>query len=177
MGGDGACVMAHKTIKVLFPMNDVYEQARTQFTRCFRRPRYRVAWLVGPPQSNKTLIASRLCHELGWHYLNYTLQPGYFDSLTDQIETYQYIQFCADIAQWSRQSPASVLVLDEIDSLLAYWSVEQRSLWASAISRSTSLELDRGVLLVSHFFDHFSLQRYLPDQDLGYCLDLGGASL
>src|SRR4051812_41909940 len=111
-------------------MSDSFEQcveaASGQFSRSCFRPRYRVAWLTGEPQSGKSILARRLCDRHHWRYLDYTLTSGYFDQLATCVVSYQPDDFIRDLRQWCEDCEEEVLVVDEIDALLAFWSHEQR---------------------------------------------------
>lgn len=153
-------------------MNDRFEQASEQLTRCFQQPRYRVAWLTGSACSGKSALARRLCEAYGWRYLNYTLTPGHFDQLRNSIATYQPGDLVAALRAWCAACPAPALVVDELDALLACWSSDQRRQWAAQTSRLAYLPC--GVLLVTHLLDRSLLAPYLPDNDSRYCLSLNG---
>ena len=156
-------------------MTDSIEEASAQINRCCRQRRYRVAWITGPPYSGKTSLARQLCTANAWSYLDYTLAPGYFDSLASTIAHYQPINFIDALRTWCSLTTAPVLVVDEVDSLLASWSFDQRHTWASQVSRLPFLAC--GLVLVTHFFDRDMLVPYLPDNDPRHCLDLAGANL
>jgi hypothetical protein len=158
-------------------MSDLLSIASTCYTACcVEAPRYRVAWLVGVPQrSRKTLLARQLCEVHGWQYLDYTLTPGYFDALTDAIGRYQPVEFVAAIRNWCAECNAPVLVLDEIDAVLATWDRTQRRAWAGLVARLQYLPC--GLVLVSHFFNRSELAEYLPDRNPRYCFDLSGDAL
>ena len=155
-------------------MSDLFSKASERFIACcIKEPRYRVAWLVGLPQrSRKTLLARQLQEHLGWHYLDYTLEPGYFDTLADSIDSYQPSQLVTAIRDWCAACAAPVLVLDEIDAVLATWNRNQRRTWAGLVARLQYLPC--GLIIVSHFFDQRQLAEYLPDRDTRYCFDLAG---
>lgn len=155
-------------------MSDLFAQASERFSACcVKAPRYKVAWLVGPAQrSHKTLLAQQLCQRHGWQYVNYTLDPGYFDALADCIERYQPSQLVTAIRDWCQACTAPVLVLDELDAVLATWQPNQRRTWAGIVARLQYLPC--GLIIVSHFFDQYRLAEYLPDHDTRYCLDLAG---
>ncbi len=156
-------------------MIDLLAQATQQFTRCcLEKPRYRVAWLTGPPFSGKSVLARQLSETLHWSYLDYTLTPGYFDVLATSITTYQPAQLSQALREQCTACQEPVLIVDELDALLATWSFSQRQVWASQVSRLPYLPC--GLILVTHFFDRSALRRYLPDEDLSYCLDLFGDS-
>lgn len=158
-------------------MRDLLTRASERFTNCcIKAPRYRVAWLVGPPQrSHKTLLARQLCELHGWQYLDYTLTPGYFDRLAETIDSYQPAQLVAAIRGWCEASDSQVLVLDEIDAVLATWERNQRRHWAGLVARLQFLP--HGLIIVSHFFTYRQLAEYLPDRDPRYCFDLSGDTL
>ncbi len=157
-------------------MNISFQQASAQIERCcIQQPRYRVAWLTGAPLSGKTGLAQRLCETNGWQYLNYTLTPGYFDALAPIIATYQPYDLIAALQNWCAACTESVLVMDELDALLACWSFDQRRTWAGQVSRLAYLPC--GLLLVTHLLDRSLLAPYLPDGDSRYCLVLSGENV
>jgi len=158
-------------------MSDLLSRASQRFTDCcIKAPRYRVAWLVGSPQrSRKTLLARQLCERHSWQYLDYTLTPGYFDALADTIDSYQPAQLVAAMCSWCESCDRAVLVLDEIDAMLATWDRNQRRIWAGLAARLQYLPC--GLIVVSHFFNVQQLTEYLPDRDQRYCFDLSGDTL
>jgi hypothetical protein len=156
-------------------MTELLTVASAQYSDCCFRQRYRVAWLTGTPMSGKSALARRLCEHHNWRYLNYTLTPGYFDALAPPISTYQPDQLIAALQDWASNCDAPVLVVDELDALLASWSSDQRHAWANKASRLPYAAC--GLILVSHFFNCSTLIRYLPDKDQRYCLDLAGVTL
>jgi SpoVK/Ycf46/Vps4 family AAA+-type ATPase len=155
-------------------MTDLLTRASEQFQYCCtQQPRYRVGWIVGPPQRGKTALARRLHEVHGWSYLDYTLTSGYFDSLTEKITSYQPSDLITAMQDWSAQCSAPVLIIDEIDAVLATWDHLQRKTWVGLASRLQWLRC--GLLIVSHIITYQLLGDYLPDHDQRYCLDLSGA--
>lgn len=144
-------------------MNSLLERAGLLFLACCSQPRYRTAWLIGAPLSGKTMLARQLCEAHNWRYLNYTLEAGFFDALADHLETYQPIDFLNDIRTWSAESNQSVLLVDEIDAVLATWSFDQRRLFATQASRLP--DLVHGLVLVSNLFEVDTLAPLLPNSD------------
>lgn len=154
-------------------MNDLLAQAAAQFTRCcITQPRYRVAWLTGLPYSGKSVLARQLRDAMQWQYLDYTMTAGYFDALGSSITSYQPEQLTAALQDWCRACDADVLIVDELDALLATWDFQQQLAWTSQVSRLAYLPT--GLVLVTHFFDQTALLRYLPDNDPLYCFEYSG---
>jgi hypothetical protein len=153
--------------------NALIKQAATTFLACCSQPRYRTAWLLGSPLVGKTLLAQQLCVTYKWHYLNYTLDAGFFDLLESQLETYQPHELLSEIRRWCATCKEPILFVDEIDALLAVWSSEQRRLFAYQASRLPNLSC--GLILVTNFFDITLLKPLLPESDLPAYFFLSGA--
>lgn len=152
-------------------MKPLIEHASEQFRHCcVEQPRYRVAWLVGPPARGKSQLARQLRDRLGWSYINYTLEPGYFDTLAETITRYQPTDLVTAVRDWCQSCSRPVLIVDEIDAVIATWDRAQRYSWAALVARLQWLPC--GVLIVSHLFDRRLLTDYLPDHDQRYCLDI-----
>ncbi|GAB4190512.1 MAG: hypothetical protein OHK0022_03380 [Roseiflexaceae bacterium] len=160
-------------------MSDTFEsrveRAARDFERfCISEQRHRVAWLTGEPRSGKSTLACRLAEQQSWAYLNYTLEPGYFDQLANVIQSYQPETFNAAIREWCQRCNRPVLILDEIDALLAAWTLEQRRTWASSMSRMR--ELPCGLVLVTSFFDEYALRGFAPDATRPHVYSLPGVT-
>lgn len=155
------------------PFDIQLAQAATTFRRfCIEEQRHRVAWLIGAPRSGKSTLAQRLAEQQQWSYINYTLHSGYLDQLVDTIQTYQTDDFIAAIKHWCGQCSHPVLILDEIDSLLATWTSEQRRTWASGASRLRDLSC--GLVISTSFFDEHTLYSYLPNTSRPHIITLPG---
>ncbi|NJL05930.1 MAG: hypothetical protein HC911_13695 [Chloroflexaceae bacterium] len=115
---------------------------------CVYAPRYKVGWLTGAPLAGKTRLARALAAEHGWHYLDYTLDTGYFDMLITTISTYSPDDLIRDLWQWCRACPAAVLICDHLDALLATWSGAQRRVFVARLSQAQDLPC--GVMIVTH---------------------------
>lgn len=152
-------------------MTSLLERTGTYLLACCSQPRYRTAWLIGSPLSGKTTLARELCRAHEWQYRNYTTEQGLFDALRDRLETYQPSDLLNDLSQLVSESHQIVLV-DEIDAVLAIWSSDQRRLFANQASRLANLP--HGLVLVSNFFTAETLVPLLPDSDLPPYINLGG---
>jgi hypothetical protein len=153
-------------------MTLLLERAGLHLLACCSQPRYRTAWLLGLPLSGKTTLARRLCEVYNWRYLNYTLEQGFFDALQDRLETYQPADYLRDLHAWCSASTQPILVVDEIDAVLATWSFDQRRLFATRASRLP--DLPHGLVLVSNLFEVDTLTSLLPDSDLPPYFNLPG---
>jgi hypothetical protein len=152
-------------------MSDILDRAGSHLLACCNQPRYRTAWLVGPPLSGKTTLARRICSVYGWHYVNYVLEPGYFDVLQDRIESYQPGDLEHDIRTWCTEHNR-MLVIDEIDAVLATWPIDQRQLFVWKVSRIP--DISHGLILVSNLFDGDTLASLLPESDIPAYFHLAG---
>jgi hypothetical protein len=63
-----------------------------------------------------------------------------------------------------------VLIVDEIDAVLATWTLDQRTFWANQVSRLTYLSC--GVIIVTHLLSCSMLTAFLPDGGQHSCLNL-----
>src|SRR5262245_33228721 len=112
-------------------MTSLLEHAGLHLRAYCSQPRYRTAWLIGSPLSGKTTLARQLCDTHSWRYLNYTLEQGFFDALQGHLETYQPIDLLNDLRIWCTAYGQSVLLVDEIDAILATWSFDHQRLFAT----------------------------------------------
>lgn len=128
---------------------------------CVYAPRYRVGWLTGAPLAGKTTLARALAREHGWHYLDYTLDAGYFDMLATTISTYGPDDLVRDLRQWCRACVAPVLICDHLDALLATWSHDQRHVFVARLSQQQYLPC--GVIVVTHLLRCQELASLRPE--------------
>lgn len=150
-------------------MNDDFDQQWVdQLQWCVQQSRYRVAWLVGAPRRGKTRFARAITQQQHWRYLEYTLTPGYFDTLEQTIAAYQPTELVDSIREWCDRTTEPVLVVDELDAVLATWDNHQRKTWANAVARLAYLPC--GLLIVTHLLDDTILKPLLPDPDPRYYL-------
>lgn len=156
-------------------MKTLLERAGSDLLAWCSQPRYRTAWLIGPPLSGKTTLARQLCDVYNWRYLNYTLEQGFFDALYDRLETYQPADFLSDLRMWCTAYGRSVLLVDEIDAVLATWPFDQRRLFATRVSCLPNLP--HGLVLVSNLFDVDTLAPLLPDSDIPGYVNISGVPL
>lgn len=155
-------------------MTSLHETVAAQLLACCSQQRYRTAWLIGPPLCGKTTLAAHLCRSYGWRYLNFTLEPGYFDQLQQRISTYQPGDLLTDLRHWCALCDRPILLIDEIDAVLACWSLDQRRLFAAQASRLP--DLPQGIVLISTLFDGDTLSPLLPATDLPTYFQLPGVT-
>jgi len=153
-------------------MTTLLERAGTHLLACCGQPRYRTAWLIGVPLSGKTTLARQLCEHHNWCYINYTLEPGYFDQLQGRLEAYQPGDLLQALRIWGAACERSVMLVDELDATLACWSSDQRRLFAAQASRLG--DLPHGLILVSSLLDLETLTPLLPESDFPPYFNLSG---
>lgn len=129
---------------------------------CEPQARYRVLWVVGPPRSGKTILCREVCRQLGWRYINFTLDPGYLDSLIGQEKIYRPEDFWHALPTWCTTCPNEGLVLDEIEPLLGLWNFQEQDIFFKKISWTTRLE--RGVVIVSRLRDGRDMAELVPNK-------------
>ncbi len=130
---------------------------------CNSQARYRVLWIIGPPRSGKTSICRFVCRHNGWKYVDFTLEPGFLDSLLGQEETYRPEDFLAFLRLLCSKIVEEVIVLDEIEPLLGLWSWEQQELFFKQVGYAT--RLTAGVVIVTRLSTTQELVNLLPGTD------------
>jgi hypothetical protein len=138
-----------------------------------RAVRFRCGWIVGPPASGKTQLARRLARHQGWAYLDYTRDPGYFDRLDGRITGYRDGHFLHDLAQWRADCPRPLLILDELDALVAFWTAAERRSWMHAMLRLDASAC--AVIGVTHLFGAAELRQLAPPDWDQTVIETGGA--
>jgi GTPase SAR1 family protein len=126
---------------------------------CNAQRRYRVLWIVGEPRCGKTSLCRSLCVELGWRYVNFTLDQGFLDTLIGKEQTYRPEDFSNDLSMWCAQTSEEILILDEIEPLLSLWNWEQQEIFFRQIGRATGLRV--GVVIVTRSRSAQQLQQVL----------------
>jgi hypothetical protein len=114
---------------------------------CNAQSRYRVLWIVGEPRCGKTSLCRSICGKWGWRYVNFTLDPGFLDSLIGQEQTYRPENFFDDLSAWCAETSEEILILDEIEPVLSLWNWEQQEIFFKQIGRATGLHV--GVVIVT----------------------------
>lgn len=128
--------------------NDVVLDLETRISLvCDAQKRYRVLWIVGEPRCGKTSLCRRICLERGWRYVNFTLDPGFLDSLIGREEIYRPEDFLMDLHRWCNETDEEIMILDEIEPLLSLWTWEQQEVFFKEIGRETGLKI--GVAIVT----------------------------
>jgi hypothetical protein len=140
------------------------EQAQALVNRirrvCGPQARFRTLWLVGHPKSGKTMLCREVCLQMGWHYVNFTLDPGYLDSLINKERIYRPEDFLDSLRSWCRTCPSTVLVLDEIESMLGLWTPTVQKDFFRTIGRVPRLE--RGLVIATRLYDAQAVTKWVP---------------
>ena len=142
---------------------------------CNPQARYRVLWIIGPPRSGKTSICRFICNRKGWKYVDFTLEPGFLDSLNGREETYRPEDFLELLRLLCSRIAEAVIVIDEIEPLLGLWSWDQRELFFKQVGYSTRLEA--GVVIVTRLSTTRELTKLLPGTDHIFEIPQGGVEL
>lgn len=145
---------------------DSITQQLEQRVRQVCRPqqvRYPILWIVGPPCSGKTAIVRAVGRRAGWPYIDFTLDSGCLDSLIGQEETYQPEDFFNYVRDLCQATTAEVMVLDEIEPLLGWWSWEEQDIFFQKIARATRLPC--GVAIVTRLRNLSQLERIAPNKN------------
>lgn len=127
---------------------------------CQEQARYRVLWVVGKPRSGKTLLSRTVCQRTDWKYINFTLDSGFLDSLVGREETYRPEDFLERLDLVYNDTKIEIVVLDEIEPLLGWWTWEQQEVFFKQVGRATSLQT--GVVLVTRSRTCQQLAKILP---------------
>ena len=130
---------------------------------CQPQARYRVLWVIGSPRSGKTSLCRFVCRHRGWKYVDFTLEPGFLDSLLGQEETYRPEDFLEFLHLLCDNTAEEVIVLDEIESLLGLWTWEQRELFFKQVGYATRLKI--GVVIVTRLSTTQELTKLVPGSD------------
>ncbi|HEY9608977.1 hypothetical protein [Allocoleopsis sp.] len=127
---------------------------------CQEQARYRVLWVVGKPRSGKTLLSRTVCQRTGWKYIDFTLDPGFLDSLVGREEIYRPEDFLGTLKLIGNEAAAEIVVLDEIEPLLGWWTWEQQEVFFKQVGRATRLQT--GIVLVTRSRTKEQLAKILP---------------
>jgi predicted AAA+ superfamily ATPase len=130
---------------------------------CGPQARYRVLWVLGPPRAGKSTLCQEVSRRTGWQYVNFTLDPGYLDSLLGKEKTYRPEDLLAALRTWCKACPAEVLILDEIEPLLGLWTHQQQNTFFKLIGRATRLE--RGVVIVTRLRNAQDMAKLAPGRE------------
>lgn len=130
---------------------------------CGEQARYRVLWVVGKPRSGKTSLCRTVCQRTGWKYINFTLDSGFLDSLIGREELYRPEDFLGTLKGIGNEAAAEIVVIDEIEPLLGWWTWEQQEMFCKQVGRATRLQT--GVVLVTRSRTKEQLAKILPGID------------
>lgn len=127
---------------------------------CQEQARYRVLWVVGKPRSGKTWLSRTVCQRTGWKYINFTLDPGFLDSLVGREESYRPEDFLVTLKLVYNNTTVEVVVLDEIEPVLGWWTWEQQEVFFKQVGRAARLQT--GTVLVTRSRTSQHLAKILP---------------
>lgn len=114
---------------------------------CGPNARYRTLWLVGEPRSGKSRFCQAVCERTGWAYLNHTMDPSGLPALAGQEGIYTPQQFVAWLQTTAQALRTEILVVDEIEPMLGWWSYEEQGYFLRTVSWAKGLPA--GVVLVT----------------------------
>jgi hypothetical protein len=140
---------------------------------CKSQGRFRALWLVGLPKSGKTTLCREICLQMGWHYVNFTLDPGYLDSLLNKERIYRPEDFLYSLRSWCLTCPSDVLVLDEIEPMLGLWTSTVKKDFFITVSKATRLE--KGIVIVTRLYPPQEVAKWVPDNEHIFEVIPGGA--
>ncbi|GHO75230.1 hypothetical protein KSD_30010 [Ktedonobacter sp. SOSP1-85] len=152
-------------------IEDVAQSLEIQIRRvCGAQSRYRVLWIIGAPRSGKTSLCQYICTAHQWKYVNFTLDPGYLDSLLGREETYRPKDFEGDLLTWCSNSKEEFIIFDEIEPLLGLWNREHQDNFFRIVGRIP--ELRAGVVLVTRIRSALQLRSILPEMSQDHIYEI-----
>ena len=141
---------------------------------CKSQARFRALWIVGPSRSGKTTLCREVCLQMGWHYVNFTLDPGYFDSLLNKEKVYRPEDFLGSLRSWCVACPCDILVLDEIEPMLGLWTSTVQKDFFITVGKAPRLK--KGVVLVTRLYASQEVAKWVPSSAHIFEVTPGGTS-
>lgn len=111
---------------------------------------------------------------MGWHYVNFTLDPGYLDSLVNKEKIYRPEDFLGSLRSWCQMCPGAILVLDEIEPMLGLWTTTVQIDFFRTVGRVSRLE--RGLVIVTRLHDAQDILKWVPNHAHVFEVTSGGTS-
>ncbi len=102
-------------------------------------------------------------HSAVLKYVDFTLEPGFLDSLIGQEETYRAEDFLDFLHLLCDNRAEEAIVLDEIEPLLGLWTWEQRELFFKRVGYATRLKT--GVVIATRLSNTQELTKLVPGSD------------
>jgi hypothetical protein len=140
---------------------------------CKPHARFRTLWVVGRPKSGKTALCREVCLQTDGYYVNFTLEPGYLDSLINKERTYRPEDFLGSLRSWCKTCPSAILVLDEIEPMLGLWTPTVQIDFFRTVGRVPRLE--RGLVIVTRLYDAQDILKWVPNHTHVFEVTSGGA--
>jgi hypothetical protein len=97
---------------------------------------------------------------MNWHYVNFTSDTGYLDSLRGKELVYRPEDFLHSLRFWCSNCPRDILMLDEIESALGLWTFEMQSTFFRTIGRAERLE--KGVVIATRLRSALDVAKLIP---------------
>ncbi|GER89761.1 hypothetical protein KDW_39230 [Dictyobacter vulcani] len=151
------------------------------YTVCNQQARYRVLWIVGEPRCGKTSLSKKLCQNNNWKYINFTLEPGYLDSLIGREEVYRPADFLEDLYRWCNEANSEYIFFDElVNAWLMVWGYRYEQAWLAGIryTREFFLRVGRapnlqaGVIFVTRARTADKLLEIFPQMNPNHIFEL-----
>ncbi len=114
---------------------------------CGPNGRYRTLWLIRNPESGNSTFAREVSERAGWHYLNYTIDPRGLATLAGNEGVYQPSAFVRWMTEIAAQVENDIIVIDEIEPLLAWLDFDKLQNFLRTVSRARNLS--KGFVLVT----------------------------
>ena len=137
---------------------------------CSQQARYRVLWVVGKPRSGKTSLCRSLCSRTGWKYINFTLDPDFLENLIGREETYRPEDFLGILKLVCNDTAAEFVVVDEIEPLLGWWTLQQQEVFFRQVGRATDLRT--GVVVVTRKHAKLELGKILSGMSQNHIFEM-----
>lgn len=140
---------------------------------CRVHARFRVLWLVGPSRSGKSELCRAVAKQIGWRYINYTLDSGFLDALQGKEESYRPEDFLQLVHSICNNSTEQLIIIDEIEPLLGLWTRQTQDSFFRLVGRMEYIKC--GVVLVTRLRSPAEMESLAPGRDHVFAIHSAGA--